>query len=1346
MFAAALGPLAGDLSAVDWGATPLGPPGAWPDRLTAMVTTMLSSRFSMWMGWGDELTFFCNDAYRRATLGRKYPWALGRPASEVWAEIWDDIGPRVHQVLGTGQATWDESLLLYLDRSGFTEETYHTFSYSPVRHQGGAVAGLLCVVSEETARVVSERRMALLRDLGAEPTALRSEGDALDHAARCLHAYPRIFPFALLYRFDGPPGAGSLAASAGVPAGHPLAPARLGPEDRDARWPAEAAAAGRSTVVDLTGLAPPVPGGAGSAPPSEALVLPLPAPGTDRPYGMLVVGVTPHRPLDNDYRAFAALVARQVAANVTSARATEEERRRAEALAELDQAKTSFFTNVSHELRTPLTLILGPVEEALTDTKEPLGHAQHQRMTVVQRNAERLLALVNTLLELQTLTAGQGVAVPEATDLAAYTADLAAMFRSAFERAGLDVVVDCPPLPAPVLVDREMWAKIVLNLLSNAHKFTFEGGVTVRLRLVADDAVGQGPTAQPPVGQSPDAPPPIGQDPAPQDPRRPHVELSVSDTGVGISDKDQRHLFERFHRVAGTRSRGQEGSGIGLALVAELARLHGGSVAVQSRPGKGSTFRVCLPFAPAEPRAGVAPAAAAVAGHHARVLVGEALRRPLPADQTRTDGELAGAGGAGRGGGAAPGDGARARLLVVDDNADMRRHLVGLLAPAYDVAVAVDGADALARASQRPPDLVLTDVMMPNLDGFGLLDALRRDPALAAVPVVMLSARAGGEAAVEALDAGADDYLVKPFSAGELRARVRANLELERARRHRAEIERSHELLDQAQRLAQVGSFEIDVATGSVSASPQLLRMLQLGSEELRSLDYRAMLESVVHPEDRERVAGILAAAGNGAPFRYEARTVRGDGTVRTLQVIGEVVVDAAGRPARLRGAAQDVTEQRRIEHRVAEGARQLSLLGAQLDAVTAVLAGRPLAAALAALLRAVEDASADGMLASVLLVDADGRHLRQGAGPSLPSSYNEAIDGIEIGPDVGACGAAAHRRQQVVSADISTDRRWDAFRDVALAAGLRACWSTPIFGSGGGVLGTFAMYYPEPRRPSPADLALAPVLTRSVALLIERSRLDEQLFHQLAAERAAALTLQHALLPEVPDAIGPLRIHAHYRAGDPDVEVGGDWYDAVEAPGGAVLMVGDVQGHDLVAATVMGQLRTAARAWVSDGQRPAQVLERLSRYLGELRPDLLATAVVVRVDARTATATVASAGHLPPLLLHRSGGRAGPRCEPLPLALGAPLGIGDRFTERSTALPPGSTLVLYTDGLVETPGTSLDEAIDSLCACLRALPAGARPAEVAAAALQVMPEGRRRDDVAIVVAQVAPGDEGPRR
>lgn len=418
-------------------------------------------------------------------------------------------------------------------------------------------------------------------------------------------------------------------------------------------------------------------------------------------------------------------------------------------LGRLDRMKTEFFSNVSHEFRTPLTLVLGPVETLLADPAT--SPEARSALEAVHRNALRLLRLVSALLDLSRLEAGRLSARFVPTDLARLTRELAAGFASAFAKAGLRLDVRCDDAIEPVWIDPELWERVVMNLLSNALKFTFEGGVTVTL--TNGDA---GPL------------------------------LTVSDTGTGIPASEVDQLFTRFHRVRGARSRSHEGSGIGLALVRELVTLHGGEVAVQSREGVGTEFRVTLRHGrghlPAPGAAAVAePSAPGPPSPRAAELVEEASAwlRTEPAETLpRT---VASEG----------------RILVVDDNADLREHLVRLLTPRYDVEAVVDGEDALQAVRRQKPDLVLSDVMMPRLDGLGLVRALRADPKTRTVPVVLLSARAGQEASVEGLEAGADDYLSKPFTAVELLARVRTHLSLARARAELvAELQRANEELE----------------------------------------------------------------------------------------------------------------------------------------------------------------------------------------------------------------------------------------------------------------------------------------------------------------------------------------------------------------------------------------------------------------------------------------------------------------------------------------------------------------------------------------------------------------------
>jgi PAS domain S-box-containing protein len=433
-------------------------------------------------------------------------------------------------------------------------------------------------------------------------------------------------------------------------------------------------------------------------------------------YGALVAGINPQRGFDAAYADFFRLVSANIAGAIAAVQALEEERRRAAALAELDRAKTTFFGNVSHEFRTPLTLMLGPLEDVLARELAPESRAQ---LEVVGRNGQRLLKLVNTLLDFARIEAGRAQAAYQPTDLAALTTDLASNFRSACERAGLRLAVDCPTLKEAAYVDPEMWEKIVLNLLSNAFKFTLHGEIGVSLRM------------------------------------KDHFELEVCDSGVGIPAQALPRVFERFHRVEDARGRSHEGSGIGLALVNELVKLQGGSIAVQSAVGKGTTFTVTIPkgraHLPAERIKGETAAPGAARAH---AYVAEALgwlpgaERPL---------ELKGSG---------------PRVLLADDNADLRDYARRLLAEHYDVEAVADGQAALEAARARAPQLVISDVMMPRLDGFGLIRELRADPALRAIPVILLSARAGEEARVEGLGKGADDYLVKPFSARELLVRA----------------------------------------------------------------------------------------------------------------------------------------------------------------------------------------------------------------------------------------------------------------------------------------------------------------------------------------------------------------------------------------------------------------------------------------------------------------------------------------------------------------------------------------------------------------------------------------------
>jgi PAS domain S-box-containing protein len=634
-----------------------------------------------------------------------------------------------------------------------------------------------------------------------------------------------------------------------------------------AAWPLAAAAEQRSEIL-VAGQA--LPGGApivaGPWPEPVRTVAILPIVGAGQsPHGLLVAGISARRPYDEGYRDFLRLVAANAAAAVGTARTLAEERARARALAELDRAKTLFFSNISHEFRTPLTLMLGPLEEVLEGGDPPA----RDKLDLAHRNGLRLLKLVNSLLDFSRIEAGRMEAAYAPVDLSRLTAELASVFRSAVEKAGLQLVVECPPLPAPIHVDREMWEKIVLNLISNALKFTFAGAICVRLRWTGDGA-----------------------------------ELAVSDTGTGIAAEHLPHLFERFYRVPNARSRTHEGSGIGLALVHELVKLHGGDIAVESAPDVGTTFRVRL-------RAGTAHLPKERIGDQ-KTLTGTSVRpdafveealRWLPSEPD----------GAAKPDEASAGHEPRARILWADDNADMREYVRRLLSAHWQVEAVADGRAALELARRAPPDLVLADVMMPELDGFALLEALRNNARTRTVPVILLSARAGEEAKIEGFAAGADDYLVKPFSARELVARVRTHIEMKREREElAAKRHESDARFRMAVAAARLGVWDADAATLDGEGDDNLLRILGLptGQNRLRAEQWKRL----VHPEDRARVIEALSVAINRSePFDIEFRVVRPDGEIRWLAGHGDRLPPRGSSGARIIGIAQDVTAHKKL-------------------------------------------------------------------------------------------------------------------------------------------------------------------------------------------------------------------------------------------------------------------------------------------------------------------------------------------------------------------------------------------------------------------------------------------------
>lgn len=1192
-----------DLAAVDWTSTPLGAVQGWPQSLRTAVNILLSSRFSMWMAWGPELTFFCNAAYRRDTLGRKYPWALGRPASDVWAEIWNDIGPRIESVLATGEATWDEALMLILERSGYPEESYHTFSYSALRDEDASVVGLLCVVREDTDRVIAQRRIATLRDLGSDPSVVRTERQILDYAAHQLANNPYDLPFTLTYLF-GDHGEAQLAGVSGVAPGHPAAPQIL-PGGALSAWPIDKLAQGETELIELDGDSLDLPTGAWPEPPIQALVVPLLQQGGE-PVGFLVAGLNRYRQLDDGYRGFVELVAGYIAAGVGSARSYQAQQQRAEGLAELDRAKTAFFSNISHEFRTPLSLILGPVDE-LRARVAGFDEQTRQELELIHRNGLRLAKLVNTLLDFSRIEAGRMRARFEPVDLSTVTADLASVFRSAIDRAGLTFTVDCPPLDEPVYLDHEMWEKVILNLLSNALKFTFEGSVVVAASRDESSAI-----------------------------------VTVSDTGIGVPATEMPRLFERFHRVENVRARSTEGSGIGLALVKELVGLHGGTIAVESQEGTGTRFVIRLPFGAAHlppDEVSAPPRERPVLGVIAEPYVQEALRwlpGVTPSDTSTTAMMTAIA--------PARKDGEPTRVVVADDNADMREYLTNLLQTSgYQVTGVTDGRQALDAIRAQLPDLIISDVMMPELDGLQLLAALRSDPRTAALPVLLLSARAGQEASIEGLLAGADDYLVKPFAAAELLARVRVNVELSRLRSHHTRWRTA--LVDSLQE----GFFVCDEDGAVIEVNAAFTEILGYGSEQL---PYEAphpwWPEAEANPEAYRQVEGVFEQLVNEAHGSFSAPVVHRDGHRLWVAANFNHVADPGTGRRIVVGTLRDIT----TEHYVVQS--QLALAGlnqqlAQEDTLDETLQGA------VGVLR--QTWNARRVLAATFARDA---------------AHETAAALVFAGEPCGWAELPPRHRQLI-----------ESLRDSDLL--------TTVTGEAG----TAGISLQHPRGVLVVWIDLSeqrPFTSEDHNLLkVLGGRLSQGLHrvYQLDEQRETALALQHAML-------GPSNLPGgfavRYHPASHPLQVGGDWYDVVDLDDGRIaLMVGDCVGHGLAAATVMGQLRSACRALLLDQPNPSAALAGLDRFAARLSGARCTTAFCAVLTLATGEIVYSNAGHPPPIMVHANG-----TAEQLDGEHGLPLALRPdwiRPVNRLT-MPPRSTLLLYTDGLVERRGRSIDDGI----------------------------------------------------
>jgi signal transduction histidine kinase len=541
------------IRAFDWSSTPLGPRAEWPQSLLTALSILLGSRVPMQLLWGPEYTHLYNEAYI-PIAGDKHPAALGRPAAAIWPEIWSTVGPMLDQVASSGEATLAEDLLLVIDRRGYLEESYYTFSYSPVNDLQGVVSGIFIAVTETTARVLRERRLRAIADL-TDALAASASGQLVSAATAALGRAAADIPFALCYLLAADERSVRLVFAQGLGPDHPAVPRRIDLDDAAAPWPlAQVLASGRPLLLaDLPARPDMPPDGLEGAPPQQALVLPIAGAAGARLIGCLVAGLSPRLRLDEDYRDFLDRVAAQLGAAADSSIA------RAEAQAMI-RTRDDFLSIAAHELKTPLTPIIGKLQLLQRRLDGALSERDRHNMRTVVDEALRLNGLIDALLDISRLRSGQLAVSRAAVDLSELAAQVADEVGPTLSKHTL--VVEAPAERVVISGDALRLAQVLRNMVSNAIKYSPDGGpVTVRLGR-------EGKLAH----------------------------LSVSDNGIGVSAEVMPRLFERYYRVeSGDSSIG--GLGVGLYVANEIVRLHGGRISVASAPGEGSTFTVALPIA-----------------------------------------------------------------------------------------------------------------------------------------------------------------------------------------------------------------------------------------------------------------------------------------------------------------------------------------------------------------------------------------------------------------------------------------------------------------------------------------------------------------------------------------------------------------------------------------------------------------------------------------------------------------------------------------------------------------------------------------------------------------------------
>jgi len=770
---------------------------------------------------------FSNKAY---SVLVDHPASFGQPGSKVWAQLWDYLEPFTKTVLAGTPTYKEDDLIFYTKHSGdYDLETYFTWRYVPIVTRDNKTIGMYNQATITTEKVLSERRLATVREMSDSMLVSRSTREYYDAIADVFDQNPRDAPFALCYSItqkDVPSnGNGTVVeatyeSSIGVPEGHASRPDTLsitlptknrhllGPNaDRlssptlsaisalssgsgrhylssnGISWPLQKALSTRQCVIveDCQDLIQGYPIRAWDELPYAAVVIPICSDNsTELPESVLILGLNPKRPLDADYDNWIHLIRSQLASSLVSVKAHEAEQLRLDTMVRMEKAKNAWFRGAAHDLRSPLTLVAGPLEDLLNSQVTP---AQKHHLTTAKRNVDRLLRLVNSLLDFSRLEAGrvEGRFVP--VNFGEWVSELAEVFQPPVERMGLSYHVDIQPYNQLVYIDPTLFETVVSNLIGNALKYTESGSITVRVRF------------------------------------NDHAEISIIDTGVGIPADELPQVTDWFHRASTAIHAGTQGTGLGLALAKELIRLHDGELIVKSCTAResggrhGSVFTARIPLSA---RITVEPVDAPKFGAYGKAVAKEAMRWNYNGggtDASSDTGDLDST----HDTSSRLSDGLLFEtadiLLVVDDNPDMRQYIKGIFRRHCTVMEASNGEEALAIVQKVRPHLILSDVMMPKMGGMELLARLREDINTRLVPVILLSAMQGDDSRVDALMMGAEDYMEKPFRPKELLARVHLHLQVGKKRWHLEE--------GFAQREAQISILSDYCPSGIMRASKE---------------------------------------------------------------------------------------------------------------------------------------------------------------------------------------------------------------------------------------------------------------------------------------------------------------------------------------------------------------------------------------------------------------------------------------------------------------------------------------------------------------------------------------------